>query len=69
MNWKKNPLDKTPASIFFTQYALSSSVVHSYRTHAIITHSFYILNPLFEGHKLFFTNFWTYIWLVFKSGL
>ena len=44
-----------------------------YRTRAIITRGLYIFYPIFEDHffvfkEVFFTKFFPYVWLVFKSG-
>ena len=45
----------------------------NYRTGAIITRGLDVLNQLFEGQqrifKVFFLKLWSYVRLVFKSGL
>ena len=45
-----------------------------YRTRAIISHVLYIFYPIFQDHffvfkEVFFRKFYSYVWLIFKSGL
>ena len=58
---------------FFSYFYDLHKCLVIYRTCAIITRGLYTFYPIFEGLKCFFTGaffvkFWTYVWLVFKSG-
>ena len=52
---------------------MGQSLEEIYRTRAIITRGLYTFYPLFEVQKpffqgAFFLKFWSYEWLVLKSG-